>query len=92
MREEIGVEITPGPLTGVYKNMQQAIVALVFRCEHTGQTPNESPEVAQVKWMTRDDIRRDLDPAYACRLLDSLNEQAPAIRAHDGIQLLDRPI
>lgn len=92
VKEEVGVEIMPGPLTGVYKNMQRGIVALVFRCEHTGETPNESPEVAQIKWMTQDDIRRELDPAYACRLLDGLNQQVPAIRAHDGIQLLDEPI
>ena len=33
VREETGAEIEVGPLTGVYKNMQRGIVALVFRCD-----------------------------------------------------------
>jgi ADP-ribose pyrophosphatase YjhB (NUDIX family) len=33
IREETGLDIEPGPLTGVYKNMPRSIVALVFRCK-----------------------------------------------------------
>src|SRR2546423_1556530 len=32
VREETGLTVTPGRLTGVYKNMALGIVALVFRC------------------------------------------------------------
>src|SRR6476646_10541266 len=33
VREEVGADIQVGPLTGVYKNTVQGIVALVFRCQ-----------------------------------------------------------
>src|SRR2546423_1239562 len=32
VEEETGLTVTPGRLTGVYKNMALGIVALVFRC------------------------------------------------------------
>jgi 8-oxo-dGTP diphosphatase len=37
VREETGIEITPGALTGVYKNMKVGVIALVFRATHTDQ-------------------------------------------------------
>ena len=39
--EETGAEIDVGPLTGVYKNMNRGIVALVFRCELASQPRSE---------------------------------------------------
>jgi ADP-ribose pyrophosphatase YjhB (NUDIX family) len=36
--EETGLDVEPSALTGVYKNMSQGIVALVFRCHQTGGT------------------------------------------------------
>jgi 8-oxo-dGTP diphosphatase len=39
IREETGLDIEPGPLTGIYKNMPRGIVALVFRCKITGGHP-----------------------------------------------------
>ncbi|MEV4286337.1 NUDIX domain-containing protein [Nonomuraea bangladeshensis] len=36
VREETGLEIEPEVLTGVYKNMERGIVALVFRCRAVG--------------------------------------------------------
>src|SRR5215470_17338705 len=36
VREETGLNVEPIALTGVYKNMSRAIVALVFRCKITG--------------------------------------------------------
>jgi 8-oxo-dGTP diphosphatase len=36
VREETGLDIEPGALTGVYKNMPRGIIALVFRCKITG--------------------------------------------------------
>jgi 8-oxo-dGTP diphosphatase len=39
VREETGLDIEPITLTGVYKNMVRAIVALVFRCEASPVQP-----------------------------------------------------
>jgi 8-oxo-dGTP diphosphatase len=36
--EETGLHVEPSALTGVYKNMTQGIVALVFRCSQAGGT------------------------------------------------------
>jgi 8-oxo-dGTP diphosphatase len=33
VREETGLDVEPGTLSGVYKNMSRGIVALVFRCQ-----------------------------------------------------------
>lgn len=38
--------------------------------------------------MGRDEILEQLDEAYACRLLDALTGGAPAVRAHDGVNLI----
>jgi NADH pyrophosphatase NudC (nudix superfamily) len=77
-------------LTGIYKNMARGIVALVFRSEHDGSEPEVTDEVAETRWMSREEIAHNLDPAYACRLLDALAEEEPAIRSHDGMNLLGK--
>src|SRR3954469_9135931 len=41
VREETGAEIEVGPLTGVYKNMNRGIVALVFNCHLTSEPSDE---------------------------------------------------
>ena len=89
VREETGLDIEPDTLTGVYKNMPRGIIALVFRCKITGGhlTPND--EVTAFHWADPDDIRQRTSEAYAVRLLDALREgTAPAIRQHDGTELL----
>ena len=89
VHEETGIVIGPANLTGVYKNMNRGIVALVFRAEHDGSQPKPTEEVAEVKWMSREEIERNFDAAYACRLTDALdNLGAPAVRAHDGTDIL----
>jgi 8-oxo-dGTP diphosphatase len=87
--EETRIRVQPVRLTGVYKNMQRGIVALVFRCQIIEGQPEPTKEVSELKWMTPDEISNRLDEAYSCRVLDAFNEgQAPAIRAHDGVRLL----
>ena len=88
VREEVGLEIVPGRLTGVYKNMTQGIVALVFRCEHNGEIVQTSEEVSEIFWMTRTQVQENLDEAYACRLIDAMDPGPVSIRAHDGTVLL----
>ena len=89
IREETGLDIEPGALTGVYKNMPRGIIALVFRCKITGGHLATNNEVTAFHWADPDDIRQRTSEAYAVRLLDALREgTAPAIRQHDGTELL----
>lgn len=86
--EETGVTITIDRLTGVYKNLNRAIVALVFRCQPDNQPRLATSEAAEIRWMTRNQIVAVMDPAYAIRVLDAF-EPKPKIRAHDGIELAE---
>jgi 8-oxo-dGTP diphosphatase len=86
IQEETGLEVSPGELSGVYKNMKRGIVALVFRCEVINGEPKTSEEAAEVRFLTPFEIQELMDEAYACRLLDAL-EPGVAIRSHDGVSL-----
>ena len=89
VREETGLDVEPIALTGVYKNMNRAIIALVFRCKTTGGQLSTTDETEAVRWATETDIRELASEAYAIRILDALRDDAPAaIRQHDGKQLL----
>jgi ADP-ribose pyrophosphatase YjhB (NUDIX family) len=90
VREETGLDIGPGPLTGVYKNMPRGIVALVFRCKITGGQLASNDEVTAFRWADETDIRQLTNEAYTVRFLDALDKDAaPAIRQHDGIELIN---
>lgn len=89
VREETGLAVEPTALTGVYKNMTRGIVALVFRCRVTGGELRLSSETAEVRWATAAEAAGLADQAYAVRVTDALERAAPpAIRAHDGVQLV----
>jgi 8-oxo-dGTP diphosphatase len=88
--EETGVTVTVDRLTGVYKNMNRAIVALVFRCHADNRPVGETSEAVEVRWMSRVNISAAMDPAYAVRVLDAFGHE-PRTRVHDGINLADHP-
>ena len=89
VREETGVDVQPAALTGVYKNMRRGIVALVFRCEIAAGTASVSAEVSEIAWRTAAELASCMDDAYRIRLLDALRgDGAPAVRAHDGVEIL----
>lgn len=89
IREETGLTVEPGPLTGVYQNMERDIVALVFRCHpRTDETPRASPESSEARWLDQQEIDDLLEEAYALRMLDALQHRSPSIRTHDGHQLI----
>jgi 8-oxo-dGTP diphosphatase len=88
--EETGLRIEPVALTGVYKNMQRGIVALVFRCTIVGHTRWQPDEVDDVGWLTPGELSQ-MSEAYRVRLLDALDPGSPHVRAHDGVDLLERP-
>ena len=84
--EETGVTVTVDRLTGVYKNMNRGIVALVFRCHPEGQPVTATSEAREVRWMNRSQIAQAMDPAYMVRVLDAFEPQSQA-RVHDGVNL-----
>jgi ADP-ribose pyrophosphatase YjhB (NUDIX family) len=89
IREETGLEIEPELLTGVYKNMERGIVALVFRCRLIGGNPVTTDESRAFRWVTADDISSITVQAFAVRVLDALNSDGRAtVRQHDGIRLI----
>jgi ADP-ribose pyrophosphatase YjhB (NUDIX family) len=90
VREETGVEIEPERLTGIYKNMTLGVVALVFRARPLAGTPTETDESAAIAWWTADQVAADMNEVFAVRILDALRtDSPPAVRNHDGKQLLD---
>jgi ADP-ribose pyrophosphatase YjhB (NUDIX family) len=89
VREETGLDIEPDRLTGVYKNMNRGIIALVFRAHTTGGSQRVSTEEStHLEWLTPEQVTDRCDEAYAVRVLDALRDSDPAVRAHDGVNLL----
>jgi len=82
--EETGLNIEPGPLTGVYKNCRQGIVALVFRGTMIGGTVATNDETAELRWVTREEVPALVDEVYAIRILDAHGDAGPHVRDHDG--------
>lgn len=85
--EETGIEVRVERLSGVYKNMPRGIVALVFRCSPVGGQPTLTNEALSVSWLTIEQIRQQMDPAYVVRVTDAFADEVPA-RVHDGVDLL----
>jgi 8-oxo-dGTP diphosphatase len=88
--EETGYTVSPGPLSGVYQNMNRDIVALVFRCHVVSGGATASDETTQVRWLDQAEVREKMADAYAVRLLDAFDAEtsAPHVRTHDGVSLL----
>ena len=88
--EETGLLVEIDHLTGVYKNMTRGIIALVFRCHVISGTPHPTAEASEAAWLTPDEVRERMSPAFAIRLLDAIEDHlhGPAVRTHDGKDLL----
>lgn len=84
--EETGVTVSVDELSGVYKNVHRGIVALVFRCTALTMTPHATDEAREIRWMTQDEIRTHMDPAFGIRVLDAF-QPGTQYRAHDGVNL-----
>jgi 8-oxo-dGTP diphosphatase len=90
VREETGAEIEVGRLTGVYKNMEAGIVALVFKGTSRSEPRPDSAEALAVRWIPLGDLDSLMSPAYAVRVRDahSPETEGPAVRAHDGRNMI----
>lgn len=87
VEEETGARVEVERLTGVYKNMRQGIVALVFRCRLLSEPLSHSDEATTVAWHAIDELPNLMKPAYAARVLDALDDDVH-VRAHSGVDLL----
>jgi 8-oxo-dGTP diphosphatase len=85
--EETGIDVQVEYLTCVCKNMPRGIVALVFRCSPVGGRLAITEEALSVRWLTIEEIRRLMDPAYVVRVTDAFADRA-CVRAHDGVNLM----
>lgn len=54
--EETGLKVTVERLTGVYKNLTQGIVALVYQCHAADGDTHPTAEAREVRWMTREEV------------------------------------
>src|SRR5690606_2648449 len=88
--EETGMTVDVERLTGVYKNLNRGIVALVFRCRPGNGNVHSTDEARDVRWMTRDEVTASMDPAFAIRVHDAFDTE-PHTRTHDGVELLATP-
>ena len=86
--EETGIAVEIERLTGVYKNMQRGIVALVFRCTPLDRPSCATDEAAEIRWMTLSEVRQAMAPAYAVRVADAFESEVQ-IRVHDGTDLIE---
>ena len=86
--EETGAHVHIERLTGVYKNMAQGIVALVFRCALDSAPAVTTTEAAAITWQSVADVPHLMVDAFAVRVLDALDTTStPHVRAHDGTHL-----
>lgn len=89
VKEETGLAVQPVSLTGVYKNMNRGIIALVFRCRILGGQLTTNDEVSGFQWATAQEVTSMVNEAFAIRVLDALdNGSSPAVRQHDGVHLV----
>lgn len=86
--EETGIKVQAEQLTGVYKNMKLGVVSLAFRCRVIGGEAHKSDEARQVAWVTVEEATRQMPEARAVRVTDAISESEPAVRIHDGTNLL----
>jgi 8-oxo-dGTP diphosphatase len=89
VKEETGLAVQPVGLTGVYKNMNRGIIALVFRCRILGGQLTTNDEVSGFQWATAQEVTSMVNEAFAVRVLDALDHNtSPAVRQHDGVHLV----
>jgi 8-oxo-dGTP diphosphatase len=80
VREETGVEIDLGPLRGVYANVEEVVISLVFRA--TARTParKSSEEAAEIRWAPGAEAEALLNGDYRQWLEDALNDDPVEVR------------
>jgi ADP-ribose pyrophosphatase YjhB (NUDIX family) len=81
VREETGVEVDVGPLTGVYTNVELGVVTLAFRAEPRTEPTEQSEEASAVSWISIRQMDGDVDEEYAAWIRDGRGPGLDAVRA-----------
>lgn len=80
VREECGLEVIDGRLTGLYHKPDATELAFVYRCTASG-TPYPSPEADAARYFDARSPAASLSPNHAQRIRDALDDhRRPAIR------------
>jgi 8-oxo-dGTP pyrophosphatase MutT (NUDIX family) len=83
IKEETGLDVRPGRLTGVYKNLSLGIVALVFDCTPAGGKLQAADETTDVAWCEPQQLTQLVGDRIRIRIEDALaNPSAPPVRNH----------
>ncbi|MDQ7808991.1 NUDIX hydrolase [Amycolatopsis sp. A133] len=88
VREETGLDLDVERLTGVYKHMEAAVVALMFRGRPAGGTLTVNDEVRDFRWIRPEEVPALLTEVFAVRVFDALGGSDVRVRAHDGRTVL----
>ncbi|WP_433030443.1 NUDIX domain-containing protein [Actinomycetospora sp. CA-053990] len=87
--EETGVRVEVERITGIYKNLSKAVVAIVFKCRPLAGQPRPTDESTCVEWLDVADAVERMLPAFAVRVQDAVSSDLqPTSRSHDGTNLL----
>ncbi|WP_369696482.1 NUDIX hydrolase [Nocardiopsis sp. YSL2] len=86
--EETGVQVKPGRLIGVYKNMPLGVVSMAILCEVESGEPTASEEAKVARWISVEEAQHRMPQARLIRVLDALRDDGPFIRCHDGTNLV----
>jgi 8-oxo-dGTP diphosphatase len=86
--EETGIKVHAEQLPGVYKNMRLGVVTLAFRCRVIDGNAHTSDEAQRTAWLTVEEATRQMPEARAVRVTDAISGGVPAVRIHDGTDLL----
>lgn len=88
VREETGVELEIGQLSGAYKNMSRGVVALVFRCRATNEPYPLIPEAEDIAWISFRIFQSKVEEVYAVRIRGALTRGPVLVRSRDGTRVL----
>lgn len=94
VHEETGAVVVPIALTGVYKNLDRGVLALVFLCRVEGGDLRTTEEAEAFHWMTRAEVDVEMDEVFAVRVRDALDHVrrrdagSLPVRNHDGRTLV----
>jgi len=72
--EETGITVSVERLSGVYKNLEKGIVALVYRCHPIDGDTATTDESRDTRWIDPGVLNEIMDEAYAIRLLDAFGQ------------------
>lgn len=87
--EETGLDVAVHRVTGVYKNMSRAVVAVVLLCSPIGGSLRTSSETDEATWMAPDKAVSMMPAVFGIRISDALSQTGQAYqRSHDGKALL----